>query len=459
MHIRKYGPDFGRRELLKKSALGIGAVGVLSSMWPMIAKSASPNIKMAYPEDLYSLEAQTKGKVNTGDVIDASNVEHVKHLLDPIAVHEILHDGKKINTRASTHEITDLMEDPFLEATLKNWGKNITDESGQAWGGKKGVPIFGGIPFPEPKNAVQVQNNLNYNWGRHDFSLYAVTDHDIGPNGGVQYQYDFAWAELQVVGRTDGTIWGGHKDKLRYQSVWFTAPSASEGTSFLNIWDYDQSKYPEMVGYLPAFKRVREYPTKQRFEPLVPGITIFLSNAWAAGDPALTWGNYKIVGRQPMLGEVSRSFDYHKKNPNWAPKTHGGPKGQTYFDSYQELVPECIVIDLEPTGYPRAPVGKRRTWVDARNGMLVRSLDYDRKGQPWKSWHAGFSRYTGLKTGRGNEPWSFRWVMCHDIQANRMSRFYQGEKISGGVKTQWDTSSDTAYSKYLTVQAMQRIGS
>lgn len=458
MHIRKFGPDFGRRELMKKTAAGVGSVGVLSSMWPMLAKSASPSFKTAYSDDLYSLSAQTKGKVSAGDVIDSNNVEHVKHLLDPIAYQEVLTDGRKIHTRAPTTEMTDLMEEPFLEATLQNWGNNSMDDKGQAWGGQVGKPIGAGMAFPEADTALKAQANINYNWGRHDFSLYAITDNDIGSDGTVQYQYDFAWAELQVTGRTDGTIWDGREDKLRYQSVFFTSPAANKGTSFLNIWSYDQTKYPEMVGYLPAFKRVREYPTKQRFEPLVPGITVFLSNAWAAGDPMLTWGNYKIVGRQPVLGEVSRSWEYHKDNPNWGPKVHGGKKGITYYETHQELVPEAIVIDLEPTGYPRAPVGKRRTWIDARSGMLIRSLDYDRKGQPWKSWQAGFSKYTGLKTGRGVEPWSWRWVMCHDVQSGRMSRFHQSREINGGVKTQWDTPSDDAYYKYLTVQAMQRLG-
>lgn len=458
MHIRKYGPDFGRRELMKKTAQGTASVGVLSSMWPMIAKSASPNIKMAYTDDLYSLEAQTKGKVNTGDVIDASNIEYVKHLVDPITYHEVSTDGRKIYTRAPTTEITELMEDPYLESTISNWGKNITDKNGQAWRGQVGQPINGGLPFPEPKDAIQAQSNLNYSWGRHNYSQYAVPDTDLGPNGDIQYQYELVWCELQVTARPDGTIWDGRKDKLRYQSVFFTSPSATAGTAFLNIWDYDQSKYPELVGYLPAFKRVREYPTKQRFEPLVPGMTIFFTTVWAAGDPMLTWGNYKIIGRQPVLGEVSRSWEYHKDNPNWEPKVHGGPKGQTYYDTYQELVPEAIVIEYEPTGYPRAPVGKRRTWIDARSGEFVRSVEYDRNGKPWRSWEAGFSKYEGKKTALGDTPWSWRWVMCHDIQAGRMSRLYQGKEVTGGYESQWNTSGDEAYDKFLTVQAMQRLG-
>ena len=85
----------------------------------------------------------------------------------------------------------------------------------------------------------------------------------------------------------------------------FTSPQEQAGSSFLSKWYYDQREFPELYGYLPLFKRVRQFPTNQRFEPLVPGITLHLSDAWAAGYPMLTWGNYKIVGREPHLVAVS----------------------------------------------------------------------------------------------------------------------------------------------------------
>jgi hypothetical protein len=83
---------------------------------------------------------------------------------------------------------------------------------------------------------------------------------------------------------------------------------------------------------------VRRFPSSQRFEPLVPGITLFLSDGWCAGDPMLTWGNYKIVGRQPMLGGVSQNW--HGSNPNSEPSVHGGPQGKTFFETTMEMIPE-----------------------------------------------------------------------------------------------------------------------
>ena len=61
---------------------------------------------------------------------------------------------------------------------------------------------------------------------------------------------------MQAVGRTvlePKPYLTGHEDKLRYQSVLFVAPHDIRGTSYLNIWYYDQNRFPDLFGYVPAF--------------------------------------------------------------------------------------------------------------------------------------------------------------------------------------------------------------
>ena len=70
-----------------------------------------------------------------------------------------------------------------------------------------------------------------------------------------------------------------------------------------------------------------------------------MSDAWCAGDPLYTWGNYRIVSRGPMLAGVSGGWN--PAHPNWEHGTHGGPKGKTFWDTTVELVPEAIVVDAE----------------------------------------------------------------------------------------------------------------
>ena len=112
-----------------------------------------------------------------------------------------------------------------------------------------------------------------------------MRDWDIDPSGTLSYQYEFVWPELKTTARVDGKIWGDKKELLRYQSVWFTSPQDTAGSSFLNTWYYDQNKFPDLQGYLAAFRRVRQFPTNQRFEPVVPGVTILWKRAGGFAAP------------------------------------------------------------------------------------------------------------------------------------------------------------------------------
>ncbi|MEM8660199.1 MAG: DUF1329 domain-containing protein, partial [Pseudomonadota bacterium] len=447
-----------RRVFLDRVTKGSMAAGVLAPLWPMIGHSA--DVEKAYPEELLSIEAYTKGQIKTGDMVTAENVELVKDLLDPVAYVQISQMGRRIKIAPTTTDVTKLYPYEYLQATLRNSGKAMMDADGNVYT-KEGQPWIGGNPFPEATNGMEVFANITLSWGRHDTNLYAIRDWDIGPDGTQQYQYDFCWAEQNTVGLVNDPAqpyWVGQEDKLRYQSVWFTYPNDSRGTSFLNVWDYDQRKFPELQGYIPAFKRVRRFPSSQRFEPLVPGVTFFLSDAWAAGDPMLTWGNYKVIGRQPMLGAISNNW--MGNNPNYEPAVHGGPEGITFFDQSMELIPETIVVEAEPTGYPRAPVSKKRVWIDTRNMMFVAYVTYDRRGELWKSFEPSFSQYVQGDTVKmdGDHPvWSWTHVHSHDIQTNRMSRLYQAQEIRGGFKSGYNEGD--LYERYMTVPALRRLGS
>ncbi|TJY63255.1 DUF1329 domain-containing protein [Sinimarinibacterium sp. CAU 1509] len=457
MHIRKYDFNYSRRMFMEKTLKGIASAGVLAPMWPLIANGA--DISKAYPDELLSIEMYTKGKIKPGDFITAANVDVVKDLLDPISYMQVKEMGRRIEIVESVKDASVLFPNAFLEATLKNQGKAEIGADGNIYApGKKAW--IGGLPFPDPKTGEEVIANITLSWGRHDYCQYAIRQWDIAPDGSEAYQYDFVWAELQATGRLDGTVFQNKADMLRFQSVWFTAPNDIGGTAFLSSWHYDQNKFPDLYGYLPAFKRVRQFPTNQRFEPLVPGVTWFLSDAWAAGDPMLTWGNYKIVGRQPMLGAVAGNFSGSKKN--WEAGTHGGPKGKTFWDSKMQLVPECIVLEAEPTGYPRSPVGKKRIWIDTRNQLFVAYNTFDRRGDVWKSFEAGWSRYedggTVIKDANGNPDWSWTYLHSHDVQSNRMSRIMHTESCSGGYKSELSAGSDDVYNKFMTTTAIQRLG-
>jgi hypothetical protein len=465
MRIRKYDYDYTRRVFLEKVAKGVGG-GVLAPLWPTIVSSAE-DISKAYPDEAISIEANTKGKIKVGDTVDSKNVEHVKHLLDEITFTQIAQHGRKITIAAPTTDVSTMYPYTFFQATLKNAGKAGWDDTGNVVEAATGEPWIGGTPFPDMKNAMEAVANITLSWGRHDLSQYAIRDFDINPDGSRAYQYDLVWTELNTTARTEGSrYFQDKKDMLRYQSVFFTAPQEQAGASFLSPWHYDQRRLPELYGYLPQFRRVRQFPANQRFEPLVPGITLFLSDAWGAGDPMLTWGDTKLVERKPHLASVKGNWR-GGEHPNWEnTHFHGGPKGLSFMDTVMELVPEVLVVDSSPTGYPRAPVGKKRMWIDARNGMLAGYVTYDRRGEVWKQVDAAFGQQIQgdvvNKDKFGYPHWSVAQVHIGDIQSGRMSMLQFAKEVRGGYQSRYEVKDEAeeveVYNKFLTQNALARLG-
>lgn len=456
MRVIKYDRNFSRRHFLGQAARGVLSAGVLMPVWDAIASNG--DVSKAYPDELLSIEGYTRGKIKTGDEINASNVELVKDLLEPIRYEQILKNGRKLRITKTTTDVMRLSPWEYTEATLKNSGKARFDATGNVVTGD-GQPWIGGNPFPNPTNGVELFAAQTLSWGRHDASFYAVKINDVNVQGDSRFHYAGGWAELSAVARVSmdpKPYWPEHKDKLRYQSVFFTAPQQFRGTSFLNIWDYDQNKFPELYGYVADFHRVRQFPSDQRFEPLLPGTTLFLSDAWAAGDPLNTWGNFKIVGRGPFLGGLSESWNH--ADPNWEHTMHGGPKGITFWDSTVELVPEAIIVEAEPIKYPRAPISKKRVWFDARNQVVLGMVTYDRRGLPYRSFDGAYSLYesAGQKFMDGKHPyWSWTHVTCSDIQTGRVTRLEQVKNVEGHVSA---ANDPTMYDKYLTQSALTRLG-
>ena len=463
MRIRKYDFDYSRRKMMQNVALGLGG-GVLAPLWPTIVKTGE--INKAYPDEVTSIELQTKGKIKPGDTVDAKNVEHVKHLIDPIMFKQVSEMGRRFKIRAGTRDITELFPWAYLQATLRNTGKGAFDETGNVVEKATGGPWIGGNPFPDIRTGQEGIANITLSWGRHDLSQYAVRSYSNNPDGTPAYTYDLYWTELNTTARTEGeAVFQGKKDMLRYQSVFFTAPQEQAGASFLVPWYYDQRKFPDIYGYLPQFRRVRQFPANQRFEPIVPGLSFFLSDAWAAGDPMLTWGNTKIVSRGPGLAALGGNFR-GEENENWENHSwHGGPKGRTFMEYTMELVPEVIQVESEPTGYPRAPVSKKRVGLDARNGMLVQYITFDRRGQLWKQVDAAFGpQRQGKfenKDRTGHVHWSWTNVHFHDIQSGRMDLFNHCKQIAGGYKSQYEApggDEKAIVDKFCTQAAIARLG-
>ncbi len=185
MHIRKFDRGFSRRFFLEQLTKGVLATGVLTPLWPTIARGKT--LEGVYPDEISTLEGLTGGKINTGDVINASNVEHIKDLIDPVSYLQITQMGREIDTHASTTDPTWLMPEDYLNASVTNSGRatfddvgNVRTDDGTAW--------IGGNPFPEAKTGEEAFANITLSWGRYDQTFYAIREEDLNPDGSVAYK-------------------------------------------------------------------------------------------------------------------------------------------------------------------------------------------------------------------------------------------------------------------------------
>lgn len=415
----------------------------------------------AYPPELLSLDAYTKGKLKAGDVLDAGNVDIVKDLLDPIAYWQVKHDGRLIDLVPSQTDVTKLTFRPFLEATIRNRGVHHVGKDGNLYT-KNGKPWIGGNPFPDPKTAEELLYCNVVSWGRHDAEADAMLEHDTDADGETRYTYNMYFVLFQTVGRVvldPKPYLPNHEKDLRFTTSLMVAPSDVAGLGTFTVMHYNQHRFPTTYGYSPALKRVRTLPPFERFEPTLPGSTMFMSDAWMVGDPLLTWGDFKLVGKGPALACVSQGA--YTDKPNWEIPVCGGKSGTKYFRTRMELVPEAYVAELSPTGYSDCPYSKKRVWYDARTLNPMTMVGYGHDGKPYHQHETGYGTFV-CKPGmpwRDSVPknfWAWSYLHAMDLRSGKMSRIQLIPEVAGGYPTTFDKES--LYKSYCSTDALRRLG-
>jgi len=458
VHILKFDNDYTRRHFMESAGKSVVGAGMLSPLWYVIARDG--DIGKAYPDEALSIEHYSNGAVKPGGVIDASNVASVRHLMEPVAYMEVAQQGRVIDIKASETDIGRFSPPKYLEATLRNRGQARLDAKGNVVT-KDGDRWIGGNPFPDGESARKIVAGHALCWSRRDVSCSPSMEWDLDANDNELFNYHFLFVEYMAAARTvldPKPYLPGHDGRLKYDSFVLTSPQAVKGTSALNIWHYDQSKFPDFYGYLPDFKRVRRFTTNQRFEPNLPGSNYYPTDNYTMGDPYLTWGNFKLIGKVPFIGGVADRW--RGDRDNWLQERVGGVSGRRFMRSTMELLPEVYVIEMEPVGFPAAPYSKKRVWFDPRGMSPVAMLIFDRKGQPFKNYQNITTVYempNGTQWPATGEPyWSWTQSASHNVRTDSISIVQQVAEIDGGFKVRIDDPD--VYEQFCTIQAVRRLG-
>ncbi len=140
--------------------------------------------------------------------------------------------------------------------------------------------------------------------------------------------------------------------------------------------------------------------------------------------------------------------------------SRGGP-GPTVLC---QLLPVCLVqvkdagVVTEVELHPGAPIGKKHVWFDARTGLPLVMVSYDRRGDIFRSFEGAYSVYDDGK-GRvmdGARPyWSWCLIHADNVQTGRMTRL---EQLAGVPGHRMHVNDHNIYEKYLPVSALQSRG-
>jgi len=462
MRVTRYGDGWTRRHFMMQLAKGVASAGLLTPLFDVIGRNG--DCAAAYPPELLSIDAYTKGKLKAGDVLNANNVDLVKDLLDEVAYWQVKHDQRTIDLIETQTDVTKLLPAAYLEATFRNKGVHHIGPDGNVWT-KDGKPWIGGNPFPDAKTAQELllQNALTSSTLYYDSTGYASKEWETNPDGDVDYVYEYIFVGYRTVGRTTlepKPYLPGHDTQLRINSQLFTAPEDMRGSSFLEIWSYDQHKLPTAHAFSPQTKRIRSAPDNARFETAMAGAAWFASDSAGAGDPVYTWGDFKIVGQGPFLAATYGNC--HFGYPNWEVPLVGGKSGNKYFRTFMELVPEGYVVEMKPTGYSNCPYSKKRSWFDARTGIAPLIVTYDQDGKPFhqSEWFYDYAvRKPGMQWPEGmpDSFWaSYLNMHMYDMKSGRMSRMGIVPRITGGYLNSIDDPK--LYYEFCTLNAIRRLG-
>jgi hypothetical protein len=462
MRVIRFGEGWTRRHFASQLAKGIAAAGLLGPLFDVIGRNG--DCATAYPPELLSIEAYTKGKLKAGDVLNADNVDLVKDILDEVAYWQVKYDKRIIDLIATETDVTRLCAPSYVEATLRNKEVHQIGPDGNVWT-KEGKPWIGGNPFPEAKTAQELllQNALTSSTLYYDSAAYASREWEANADGDISYSYDYIFVGYRTVGRTTldpKPYHPGHENLLRINGLFMTAPQDMNGSASLEIWAYDQHKLPTSHAYSPETKRIRSVPDSSRFETSMTGAAWFASDVAGAGDPVYTWGDFKIIGQGPFLAATHGNC--HFGYPKWEVPLVGGKNGKKYFRTFMELVPEGYVVEMKPVGFPNCPYSKKRSWFDARTGIVPLIITYDQEGKPFHQceWFYDYAvKKPGMQwpAGMPDNFWaSYLNMHMYDMKSGRMSRMGIVPEISGGLVS--SINNPRIYHQFCTLQAIRNQG-
>ena len=267
--------------------------------------------------------------------------------------------------------------------------------------------VMGAIPFPIPKQAMEVLAN-------HNFPYRAFTEDnrgrdiaDVNSKGVITWGRQFN-RNMNVV-TTPENLGKPMEGAMAYAMTGTLLPERDKGTMTTSIEPVNFAKGKRLAwNYDPGTRRVRQLPQYGYDTPLAGSggkLTIDQDRLMNGAPDRYEWS---LHGKREMYIPAN-AYKVHEKGIKYADLLkpgHPNPDMQRY-----ELRRVWVLEGKLKDGY-RHPFGKRVMFIDEDTWHAVAGDYYDTRGQLWQhaviyyyyafdmnAWHAGTSFYHDLNSG------------------------------------------------------------
>ncbi len=329
--------------------------------------------------EMVSFKPDMSVKIKPGKKITKKNVAEVEALLPPSLKMQI----EKYNMTLKLVEYQPIHPSSgYIEATNKYRGQPRIKDVGKDYR-KVGITGYvAGLPFPQPKNGLEVAWNYQYAYNGDDGDNY-YNVFWISAASGIEHKEEWRWAYIiRTINRTDiepiPAIEEFKKKGLQYTSITYAlAPYDKKGFGAL----YSRAVEPkDQQGhiYVPAMRRVLRNTFGTRGDTWNSTDYLYEDIRGYMGYPE--WMNWKLVAKKTIVlpmraGSVldkkhpEKVFDI-KKKPHWNPK----------FKWERRPV---YVVEVIPK-FPDYPYSRQLFYIDAETFQIPYKEAFDKKGDLWK---------------------------------------------------------------------------
>tara|TARA_R110002096_G_scaffold420735_1_gene625981 strand:- start:19796 stop:21178 length:1383 start_codon:yes stop_codon:yes gene_type:complete len=380
-----------RTNKMKKQIVSI-LIGLASTLGAVSASAADlndvENSFFPYKDGVPSYEG-----VSVGTVIEQSNVEQFKDILDE-SMYQFISNGWTTITVGETMAFQ--LNENYIEATKAGLGQvSLGDQPGQING------FSAGRPFPEEPDAndpragekLAWNYKYGYNWGDSAaIAPFYWKFRDLNSSKlerTLKFNFHFLNLKHRVNDTPKPDLPNNVADLFRAIYVQVLEPFDVKNTQLLIHRNEDDLERDNAWLYLGFQRRVRRLATGQVTDAFL-GSDLMVED-FEGYNGRISDMNWAYKGTKNVLMPFYRHdqvtlTDDHATGDGYKFVEFGGQGG--CFPQITWQLRKIHVLEATPVD-PNHPISKRVHYVDAETFTLPRTMIYDRKGDLWKTFIIG----------------------------------------------------------------------